>query len=99
MNTASGSGTRAACRSLDRTRTPTQPKCETIPECAGCAIDYDEDCRAKVQKGTLVTAGAARNRNLGHTDLDKDLLRMPFALSWPSTLSLGATVLRVKSLV
>ncbi len=44
-------------------------------------------------------AGTARNCNLGHTDLDKDLLRMPFALSWPSTLSLGATVLRVKSLV
>ncbi len=62
------------------------------------AIGYDEDCSAKVQKKTLALAEATRNRNLGYADLDKDLLRMPFAPSWPSTLSLGATV-RVKSLV
>ena len=49
-------------------------------------------------KKTLALAEATRNRNLGYADLDKDLLRMPFAPSWPSTLSLGATV-RVKSLV
>lgn len=63
------------------------------------AIDYDEDCRAKVQKGTLALAGGARNRNLGHIDLDNSPLRMPLAPSWPSTLSLGATALRVKPLV